>query len=391
MNVELEHPYNDGDGVAHDHRSRGPGEVLREARESKGLDVVSVANHLNLHRSTIEALENDDFDQLPETIFIRGYIRNYARLLGVDAAGLLERFEVVTGAVGQQGGGEQSVGLRGHHAESLEHPPKGVSLLWLLVLVLVIAVVLVVWWQSDRLFSSQSSGSTVAAVDPSAAVAPPLPGVGVPARSPLLPQQPEPLVAVEAQTDPLVPVPDANESLLAESGESSAGNPDDGEAVALNGDGDGAQTEPRLQSDEQLPSVPEEESATETAGGDEMQRQDVALASETGSAERAAVPTPSPVAESSAPGSEQIAFTLIAREDCWTEVTDATGRRRVARVVPADSELELEGLAPMRLVLGNAAGVEVRVSGRTYDFTPFVSGNIARFTLDADLVLGTDR
>jgi cytoskeleton protein RodZ len=65
------------------------GTVLREARERMGLSVSDVVNRLKFAPRQIKALEQDDFGQLPEAAFVRGFVRSYARLLKIDEAPLL--------------------------------------------------------------------------------------------------------------------------------------------------------------------------------------------------------------------------------------------------------------------------------------------------------------
>lgn len=69
-----------------------PGETLRTARRSRGLSLQYIAKELRLTVATIEAMESDDYHQLPATIFVQGYIRNYAHLLGLDAGPFLAQF-----------------------------------------------------------------------------------------------------------------------------------------------------------------------------------------------------------------------------------------------------------------------------------------------------------
>lgn len=65
------------------------GATLRAARERAGLSLTDVAGHLKFAPRQIEALEADDFIHLPEMPFVRGFVRNYAKLLQIDAAPLL--------------------------------------------------------------------------------------------------------------------------------------------------------------------------------------------------------------------------------------------------------------------------------------------------------------
>ena len=63
--------------------TRSPGEILKRAREAKSLSVAAIAAQLNLDIRTVEALEQGDPAKLPAPIFVRGYLRGYARLVEV--------------------------------------------------------------------------------------------------------------------------------------------------------------------------------------------------------------------------------------------------------------------------------------------------------------------
>jgi cytoskeleton protein RodZ len=67
----------------------GPGAALRRAREARGLAIDDIANALKLTPKQVSAIEDEDFQQLPGTTFARGFVRNYARLMQLDAAPLL--------------------------------------------------------------------------------------------------------------------------------------------------------------------------------------------------------------------------------------------------------------------------------------------------------------
>jgi cytoskeleton protein RodZ len=69
----------------------GIGAELRRAREAQGLAVADVAQQLKFAPRQIESLENERFDRLPGPTIARGMVRNYARLLGIDAEPLVER------------------------------------------------------------------------------------------------------------------------------------------------------------------------------------------------------------------------------------------------------------------------------------------------------------
>ncbi|MDV6962001.1 helix-turn-helix domain-containing protein, partial [Pseudomonas aeruginosa] len=76
---------------------QNPGETLRQAREQKGLSLSQVAGQLNLTENSLRQLENGAFDKLPGHTFSRGYIRAYAKLMGLDQAELVNSFDHFTG------------------------------------------------------------------------------------------------------------------------------------------------------------------------------------------------------------------------------------------------------------------------------------------------------
>jgi cytoskeleton protein RodZ len=67
------------------------GQTLRAAREAQGMSLDDVAAHLRLMHRQIEAMESDDFASLGQSVFARGFVRNYARLLGLVPEDLLAR------------------------------------------------------------------------------------------------------------------------------------------------------------------------------------------------------------------------------------------------------------------------------------------------------------
>ncbi len=65
------------------------GMVMREARERLGMSVNDVAERIKFAPRQVEALESNDFAHLPQTTFLRGFVRSYARVLQLDEEALL--------------------------------------------------------------------------------------------------------------------------------------------------------------------------------------------------------------------------------------------------------------------------------------------------------------
>ncbi|MGJ7510975.1 helix-turn-helix domain-containing protein [Variovorax sp. GT1P44] len=92
-------------------------------------------------------------------------------------------------------------------------------------------------------------------------------------------------------------------------------------------------------------------------------------------------PAPPVAAAPEAPvANDLIAFTV--REDSWITVTEAGGKELLRRTVKAGETVGLTGTLPLKVVVGRAAGVEVRVRGKAYDLAPVTrSGGVARFEI----------
>ena len=60
------------------------GDRLRREREMRGITLDEITESTKISRRHLEALEGDHFDQLPGGVFNKGFVRAYARFLGID-------------------------------------------------------------------------------------------------------------------------------------------------------------------------------------------------------------------------------------------------------------------------------------------------------------------
>jgi len=68
------------------------GETLRRERIRQGFDIPQIATRTKIGLHLIEAIEADQFDHLPGGVFARSFVRQYARLLGLDEEELVRQF-----------------------------------------------------------------------------------------------------------------------------------------------------------------------------------------------------------------------------------------------------------------------------------------------------------
>lgn len=75
-----------------------PGFRLRMARTERGMTLEQIAAGSCISLRTLAALEADDYAKLPEAVYVRGYVRRYAALLGIAAQPLVDDLDVRYGA-----------------------------------------------------------------------------------------------------------------------------------------------------------------------------------------------------------------------------------------------------------------------------------------------------
>lgn len=121
-----------------------PGEVLRQARENQGLDLADIARQLNLTEYALRQLEAGSFEQLPGHTFARGYIRAYAKLIGLDQAELVAEFDRYTGT--------DATGSNVHSLGRIEEPVRlSQSVLRFVSFAILVALGVIgfLWWQDQ--------------------------------------------------------------------------------------------------------------------------------------------------------------------------------------------------------------------------------------------------
>lgn len=74
------------------------GEFFKQVRETKGLTVDEVASKTRIRTDFVKALEEGNFAKLPDQVFARGFVRSYARSLGLDEEDAIHRFTQSAGA-----------------------------------------------------------------------------------------------------------------------------------------------------------------------------------------------------------------------------------------------------------------------------------------------------
>lgn len=177
------------------------GQQLREAREARGLSVDDVAQGTRIRAAYIRALEEERFADLPAPVYVRGFLRNYATFLGLDA-------EELIGTLEQQSGSFQAPHRRPPREISTPvwRGPSPRAMAGALVLVLLVAFIAFIFRQYSEFTASRSTSVFAATPSPTpetlVATAIPIPTV---TPIPTLPPSPTPTGAPAAAKPTAVP------------------------------------------------------------------------------------------------------------------------------------------------------------------------------------------
>ena len=117
---------------------QSPGEILARAREAKELSRVQVSEELGLTAAVIRDIELSRFEKFPSGIYVRGYIRNYCKLVGLEEEKILAVYDRF--AENNPVPDESPFGSN----EQVDHVSNGKIKLVIGVAALVVAIVLIV-------------------------------------------------------------------------------------------------------------------------------------------------------------------------------------------------------------------------------------------------------
>lgn len=327
-----------------------PGETLRQARESNGWSLAEVALKLNLTVTSLSNLEAGAFDKLPGHTFARGYIRAYAKLLGMDQTALVQQFDQSTGT--------DSQGSNVHALGRIEEPVRvSHTILRIVSLLLLIAVIGggFVWWQDQ---TSQRTKDLTSLAPEHVEVE------GADGTTQIHPiDEPEDQAVAEGQAEGTTDLALPQSETTAESTGAEPAAPATAPAAPA-----ATPTAP-VHTPAPVVAAP----ATPTANVPATPAPTVAAP--------VAPATPAPTAQAAAPvaGQGQVSVQFVA--DCWTQVADGTGKILFSGLKRKGDSLSVAGKPPFAVRLGYARGAQVSYNGQSVDTAPFTSGETARLKL----------
>ena len=345
------------------------GPTLKRAREAAGHSVSDIADRMRLSRRNIEDMEAERFDHFPVSVFLRGYLASYARLVGLDPDPLLEEYD-------RRGFGPPKL----HSKNSERTTARGSELTVTVTTVIVVAVLLVLtalWWRDqwtgDDLLPTPETAPEAAGPGEEGGPREGGEGPGGPVAASGPGETPAPEGAAEASDTAPAPDGEGPEGPTEAAPEAA---PAPSEAAPATPEA--APSPPGSDEPEAAPAAPEviadEDAAPAAPGSGEPESGRAGGTAAAGEAERPAA------------GEGGLASLVIrVREDCWLMIRDADERLIYRDLAPAGTVLDLMARPPVRIVAGYASGIEIEYDGEPFDPLPFVEEDTgtARFRLGA--------
>ncbi|EGQ9574015.1 cytoskeleton protein RodZ [Vibrio alginolyticus] len=298
------------------------GTLLKNKRESLGMSQKQVADRLRLRISVIEDIENNRFESQQVATFTRGYLRSYAKFVGLDEKVVLTALEQTADAQPQ----EQEIEMQSFSRKTKDekHNSRIMLLTWVIGLV-IIGISAAWWWQNqqENSLTKEVTDSSVEAPQPTA----------------------QELADIDLMTA---------EELIASTPEEVASTNED---VAESTEAPVEQgADPLLTETENTTSVDSEEPVAVIEAAEEEQ--------------------PAPVVPEG-----MTLLTMKFKADCWIQVKDTNGKTLVSGTHKPGQDVELTGKAPFKVILGAPEGVTMTFASEPVDLSGYTSGKVARFTL----------
>lgn len=294
------------------------GERLAEARRAKQISVLEIAKELHVEESKIRALENNDFEVLGAPVFAKGHLKKYSQLVGVNHDDVLADYYRLTRSE------EMPPVIVKRTKPGREFSPGP----WIALFVVLVLLALAYWLLVEQPFETQ-----------------PVPAA----------EEPED-VETAAHAEP--GQPDAETSAAEAAGPEST-EPEPAEEPAV-GETAAAPPQPQDETPARLPADEPQQAAATPQG-------------QSPATERLVPP---------ASGDDDVRLSVTFSGDCWTEITDASGRRLFFQLGRSGRTVNVSGPGPLSVLFGDAGNVELRVNGEDFSIPASARrGRTARFSI----------
>lgn len=281
-----------------------------------------VADRLRLRVSVIEDIENNRFESQQVATFTRGYLRSYAKFVGLDEKVVLVALEQTADVKPK----EQEIEMQSFSRKTKheKHNSRIMLLTWVIAIV-IIGISAAWWWQNqqENSLAQVVAEANVETSQPSA----------------------DEIADIDLMTE---------EELIASTPAELAASNNTASESSINA----------AQTDEVVPAETEESTTEATP-------EPVAVIEAAEEVQEASPVVPEGMT----------LLTMKFKADCWIQVKDTNGKTLVSGTQKPGQDVELTGKAPFKVILGAPEGVTMTFASEPVDLSGYTSGKVARFTL----------
>lgn len=358
------------------------GALLKHARLQAGLTLEQVAEKINLRAHNIDNLEQDKIDPAVSMTFTRGYIKLYARLVGLDEVATIAIFDQNTQSTQKEPAKLQSFSKKVAKEASDQ---KLMAVTWVIAAVI---IGLFIWWAIQQtgfglpLLSTNESPKT---------------------------EQPSRLNDASKQTQDQELAVSVNEAVREKNSRTESGyaasvvattngiEDTDDQVNATSVDDTALAMQPILESIDTNPAVDAQIEDIDVSDVQNDDQVDVAVRSQTGRIDfsqsdvldsddelQASTDEVTEVTQqvvNTFTDADLVEMVFEFKADCWINISDATGEDIAFGVKQEGRIMTLSGVPPIEVVLGAPSAVEITYDGEIIDMTQFPASRTARFEL----------
>jgi cytoskeleton protein RodZ len=322
-----------------------PGTLLKQKREALGLSQKQICDRLRLRITLIQSIEENNFEIDKVATFVRGYVRSYAKAVGITDAEILASYDYHYGPVSHE------TEMKSFSKKTIrdQHNSR-INYVSFAVLVIIIGISSIWWLQSQQLDTLSPTNTILS-----------LSGNG--------------MASEEEESD------DTRE----ESGFATVSDLDIQEVGTETNVSETAVTEGGIDThsgtaDVDTNDMPSQDS-TPLPTDTNQAPQDRSSTAPVGTSVLPVTPTVTPPAATNTAGNTENVVTMTFSNDCWIRVKDSTGKILSIGLKKTGQTISMEGERPYNITIGAPESVTMTFASEPFDLSGYTSGKVARFTL----------
>jgi cytoskeleton protein RodZ len=343
-----------------DSATNGPGDRLQAARIQLGLSIEDIASRMHLSLGILQSIEENNFDSLTAPIFVKGYLRAYARLVSLDENEMIQLY------VDFYSNEDPPINTTTQTVPEISAQDARVKWMTYLVIIILIALLSAWWWNKTQNISEIVSLDADQSIDSSTTG-----------------QVTEPkIIKALGESGELVDEPGSE--LLSEkasNADSISGAQVDDTLVVEGPLEENVSAELAL---EEIGAVVETINVTEPNTIEPKRTVDNTIAAEETLTTKVilnkASGLPFDISRTAPTGTDLL--NIIVKADTWADIKDANDHRLVYDLLRANLSIQIKGKAPFNAFFGNGHGVEISFNNQSIDVASQTLGdNTARLTI----------